>query len=99
MAAVWITEGMDRCIVGYVDPRAMEVRERLEGRLAQVTELFSLSQSKTKNRYSMAHKGVCLAALVENYLPGDECINSYLDLVDDSDEEEADEEEQDVVVD
>lgn len=90
MAAVWITDGMDRCVVGYVDPRAATaVRERLEGRIGQVTELFSQSPSKTKNRYSIANKGVCLAALVENYLTDDECINNYLDLVDDSDEEES----------
>ena len=89
LAAVWITDGMDRCIVGFVDPRALGVRERLEGRLGQVTELFSLSASSNKKRYSTAHKGVCLAALIDSYLPGDELINSYLDPVESESEEEA----------
>ena len=94
LAAVWITDGMERCIVGFVDPRALAVGQRLEGRLGQVTELFSLSPSSTKKRYSTAHKGVCLAALIDSYLPGDELINSYLDPVEsDESEDEAETEE------
>ena len=80
---------MDRCVIGYVDPRALAVLHRLEGQLGQVTKLFSLSESSSKNRYSVAHKGVCLVALIDNYLPGDDLINSYLDPVesDESDDE------------
>ena len=87
LAAVWITDGMDRCIVGYVDPRALAVRHRLEGRLGQVTDLFSMSESSSKNRYSTTHKGVCLVSLIDNYLPGDDLINTYLDAIE-SDESE-----------
>ena len=41
------------------------------------------------NCYSMAHKGICLVALIDNYLPGDDLINSYLDAIesDESDDE------------
>ena len=90
LAAIWVTDGMDRCIVGYVDPRALVVRMHLEGRLGQVTDIFSLSSSATKNRYSMAHKGVCLASLIDNYLPGDDLINSCLDAVESDESEEED---------
>lgn len=69
----------------YVDPRALVVRQHLEGRLGHVTDL----SSKTKNRYSMAHKGICLASLIDNYLPGDDLINSCLDAVE-SDESKDD---------
>ena len=85
LAAVWITDGMDRCVIGYVDPRAMAVRRQLEGRLGQVTELFSHSDSATKNRYSATHQGVCLVALIDNYLPNDDLINTYLDVVESDD--------------
>ena len=74
--------------MGFVDPRALAVHEHLEGRLGQVTELFSLSGSPTKKRYSMTHKGVYLAALVDNYLPGDDLINSYFVPVESDDSEE-----------
>ena len=82
---------MDRlCVVRFMNPRALAVRQQLEGRLGQVIELFSLSASPTKNRHSTAQKGVCLAALINNYLPGDDLINSYLDPIE-SDESEEDE--------
>ena len=55
-----------------------------------MTDLFSLSSSATKNRYLMAHKGVCLASLIDNYLPGDDLINSCLDAVESDESEEED---------
>lgn len=81
---------MERCIVGHVDSRALAVGQSLEGRLAQVTEFFSASPSAKKNCYSVANKGVCLAALVDGYYEGDDVINSYLDPVE-SDQSDAEE--------
>ena len=88
-AAIWVNGGFDRCVLGRVDPRAWDVHKRLEGRLAQVIEIFAESSNKVKKDYNEAHNGVCLCSIVDRYNPGDDVINEFLDIVD-SDEESLD---------
>jgi hypothetical protein len=38
--AFWVTEGADRCIVGRLAPELKEQQGNLEGRIAQVIEIF-----------------------------------------------------------
>ena len=54
----------------------------LEGRLAQVVDIFFLSGCTIKKGYSDAHSGVCLAAIVDRSVPGDAALNECLSLVD-----------------
>ena len=53
----------------------------LEGRLAQVVDIFFLSGCTIKKEYSDAHSGVCLAAIVDRSVPGDAALNECLSLV------------------
>ena len=82
IAAVWVTDGIDRCIIGHVDPAAIKHAERLEGRLCQVTNFFLKSTSTAKNEYSSVHNGVIIAQIIDKYVPGDEVLNEYIDNID-----------------
>jgi len=86
VAAVWVTEGSDRCVVGHVNPAAIAHFERLEGRLCQVVEIFSSSKSKSKLDYSAANNGVVLAQIINKYVPGDDILNNYVEVIDSDDE-------------
>jgi hypothetical protein len=76
--AFWVTEGADRCIVGRLAPELKEQQGNLEGRIAQVIEIFSRSASTSKIAYSNKHGGVCLAMLVDKAAPMDSFLNAYL---------------------
>ena len=82
IAAVWVTDGADRCILGYLPDKYMGFADVLEGRLAQVVDIFFLSGCTIKKEYSDAHSGVCLAAIVDRSVPGDAALNECLSLVD-----------------
>ncbi|KAG7338677.1 hypothetical protein IV203_020701 [Nitzschia inconspicua] len=86
IAAVWVTEGIDRCIIGRVNPAATKHSEMLEGRLCQVTDLFLGTNHKAKNEYSTQHKGVYVAQVIAKYMVGDDVLNSFIEVYD-SDEE------------
>ncbi|KAG7353509.1 hypothetical protein IV203_002864 [Nitzschia inconspicua] len=86
IAAVWVTEGIDRCIVGRVNPAAMKHSERLEGRLCQVTDILWGTSHKAKNKYSTQHKGVVVAQIIDKYMVGDDVLNAFVERCD-SDEE------------
>ena len=70
-----MTDGVDRCVVGRVGSSNIALLRQVEGRLAQVTELFSNSASNIKKSYSSENGGVCTAVLVDRFIPGDEVVN------------------------
>jgi hypothetical protein len=89
LGAFWVTEGFDRCLIGHVSEDFKAHFSRLEGRLAQVVEIYSGSTSSKKNAYSVLHNGVCHAMLVDKGTLSDEVMNQSLVIVDtDSDSEE-----------
>ena len=55
--------------------------EQIEGRLAQVTEIFSKSRSNNKKRFSVTNGGVFNAVLVDRYAPGDEEVNRHAEII------------------
>lgn len=82
IAAVWVTDGIDRCIIGRVNPAAIDHAERLEGRLCQVTDFFSQSEFEAKKDYSTDHKGVIVAQIIDKYIPGDDVLNGFVEGID-----------------
>ena len=82
IAAVWVTDGADRCIFGHLPDKYIGFADVLEGRLAQVVDIFFLSGCTIKKHYSDTHSGICLAAIVDRSVPGDVSLNDYLSLVD-----------------
>ena len=43
IAAYWVTDGIDRCRVGFLPHNCMKHKSDFDGKLAQVTELLSKS--------------------------------------------------------
>jgi hypothetical protein len=82
LAAVWVTEGENRCIVGYLPEVYKDHAKLLEGRLAQVVTIFTLSKDSNKIAFSNKNEGVCHAILIDKQLSGDERLDELVTLVD-----------------
>ena len=98
----WVTEGTDRCLVGHVSDEFKPFFKRLEGRIAQVVDIFPCSDERKKQEYSKKRNGVCHVMLVDRLVEGDMAMMDVLDLVDepssDDDIDDKDEEDHDSVV-
>ena len=80
--------------MGRLGPMYKGCLDHLNGRLAQVVELFKFSDDKNKKRYNRSNNGVALCALVECARPGDTFLNVLLKDVDiDSEVDSSDDEE------
>jgi hypothetical protein len=78
----WVTEGTDWCLVGRVSNDFKPFFQRLEGRIAQVVDIFPCSDERKKREYSKKRKGVCHVMLVDRLVEGDMAMMEVLDLVD-----------------
>ncbi|KAG7374829.1 hypothetical protein IV203_013924 [Nitzschia inconspicua] len=65
MAAVWVTEGANRYVIGHVPENLSEYFHRLEGRIAQVYTIYHHSKDSNRMAFSKKNDGVCHAILVE----------------------------------
>jgi hypothetical protein len=81
-AALLVSDGYIQCCVGRLAPVYDNMLDHMDGRLAQVVELFSESRSRHKIDYNAANNGVCLAVIVDNLVPGDRVINTVLQGID-----------------
>ena len=81
-AALLVSDGFIQCCVGRLAPVYDNVLDHMDGRLAQVVELFSESRSRHKIDYNAANNGVCLAVIVDKLVPGDRVINTLLEGID-----------------
>jgi hypothetical protein len=80
----WVTDGTDRCLVGRVGDEFKTFFKRLEGRLAQVVDIFPCSNEPKKLEYSSKRYGVCHVMLIDRFVEGDMAMMDYLDLVEES---------------
>lgn len=87
LAVIWVTDGMESCIVGYVDPRLEALADQLEGRLVQATDIFLMSSSPTRTQFSDKNKGVCLMAIIDSYRQNDDRVTELYDYPDSEEEE------------
>lgn len=79
---------MDRCLIGFLPDKYLIHKNILNGRLAQVDEIYVGSHCRSKKRYSDGHEGVCYAILVDAPRNGDRGINDQLFIIDSSSDEE-----------
>ena len=77
-----ITDGVDQCCVGRLSEKYNKHLDLLDGRLAQITDLFKNSKSPHKIAFNEEHKGVCLCAIVDRYIAGDRELNGLLNDID-----------------
>lgn len=62
----WVTDGVDRCLVGFLPRHLVKHRSTYEGRVAQIVEFLKASESPTQRRRSHQKRGVCMAAFLQN---------------------------------
>ena len=72
IAAIWVTDGIDRCRVGFVPRHMVRHAPRYDGALAQVTRVFSNDPAtcdSMERRLFHKNKGYCRATIIST-LPG-----------------------------
>ena len=66
----WVSDGVDRCLVGYLHCHQVKHLNKLEGALRQVTEVYSdNSNSPTKRHKHKKNFGCAIAAIVSSNEP------------------------------
>ena len=66
----WVSDGVDRCLVGYLHCHQVKHLNKLEGALCQVTEVYSdNSDSPTKQHKHKKNFGCAIAAIVSSNEP------------------------------
>ena len=65
IAAFWVTDGIDRYLVGFMPRHYIPHKKAYDGKLAQVVELLGASDSPTQRRRSKKNHGMCRLALIK----------------------------------
>ena len=65
VAAYWITDGVERCKVGFLPRYLLKKKDQYDGKIAQVTEFLEDSTFPHERARSHRGKGICRACLVE----------------------------------
>jgi hypothetical protein len=68
ITAIWVTDGIDCCRVGFVPRHMVRHAARYDGALAQVTRVFSIDP-ETCDSTERKNKGYCRATIIST-LPG-----------------------------
>ncbi len=69
IAAVWVTDGIDHCRVGFLKRHMVHHAARFDGALAQVTRVFSSDPCScdSAERWMYNHnRGCCLATIISS---------------------------------
>jgi hypothetical protein len=65
IAAHWVSDGIDRCRVGFLQRHLIKHCQHYDGVLAQITEIYSAdSESPMKRKKNRHNVGCCVAALI-----------------------------------
>ena len=69
IAAVWVTDGMDRCRVGFLQRHMVAHAAQYDGALAQITRVLSADDGDTaERRLHHKNRGCCYATII-SHLP------------------------------
>jgi hypothetical protein len=85
IAAVWVTDGIDRCRVGFLKRHMVHHAARYDGALAQVTRVLSGSCDSAERSMDHYNRGCCLATII-SCMPD---VGNVKEEGDDSDRKEA----------
>jgi hypothetical protein len=66
LAVNWISDGIDRCHVGFLPHHLLKQWQVYDGRIAQVIDVYRGSESPTKRRKNTQNCGCCEAVLIDN---------------------------------
>ena len=65
IAAYWVTDGIDRCRVGFLPRDCVRHKLDFDGKLAQVTELLYKSTRAADKKKSHRNRGVACTVIIE----------------------------------
>ena len=66
LAAYWVTDGVDRCRVGFLRRHLIPHKDQYDGKLGQVVEVFNnKSESPSDRAKHKRNMGCCRVAMVE----------------------------------
>ena len=66
LAVYWISDGIDRCRVGFLPRHLTKHWQLYDWRIAQVVDVYEGSESPTKRRKNTRNCGFCEAVLIDN---------------------------------
>ena len=66
LAVYWISDGIDRCRVGFLPRHLTKHWQLYDGHIAQVVDVYEGSESPTKRRKNTRNCGCCEAVLIDN---------------------------------
>ncbi|KAI2489968.1 hypothetical protein MHU86_24620 [Fragilaria crotonensis] len=66
LAVYWISDGIDRCRVGFLPRHLMKQWQLYDGRIAQVVDVYEGSESPTKQSKNVRNCGCCEAVLIDS---------------------------------
>ena len=70
IAAFWVSDGIDRCRVGYLPKAYVKNRRQYDGALVQVIEVYSAeSDSPTKHQKFHRNHGLAVAVVISSAEP------------------------------
>ena len=61
----WVTDGIDRCLVGFLPCHCIPFKQKYEGRVAQIVNFLKTCESPSARQQSHQKQGVCMAALLQ----------------------------------
>jgi hypothetical protein len=61
----WVTDGIDRCLVGFLPRHCIPHRRDFDGKLAQIIEFLEASTNPAERARSQRMRGSCMAALID----------------------------------
>lgn len=61
----WVTDGVDRCLVGFLPRHCIPHYQMYDGRVAQVVEFLNNAESPLARLGSRSKRGVCMAAFLQ----------------------------------
>ena len=67
LATYWISDGIDRCRVGFLLRHLLKQCQEYDGRIAQVVDIYEGSDSPAKKRKNVRNSGCCEAVLIDTH--------------------------------
>lgn len=65
LSVYWVTDGVDRCKVGFLPRHLVKHKQDYDGKIAQIVEFLETSESPSDRAKSKRNMGVAVAALLE----------------------------------
>ena len=76
MVVYWVTDGIDRCRVGFLPRHTVKHKKMYDGKLAQIVDLLGDSESPADRKFSHHNHGVARAVIINAESPPSKKVRS-----------------------